>query len=207
MGATDDISIVGYNQATHAMTPQGNPTHPAANRSRTTQSRVPWRFIVVITVLAAGVALISYARNNSSHDRVAWRYSYNQANIEATDSDKPLLVYFTADWCGPCKQMKAWVYSDPAIAGSIEEGFVPVKVDLTSDGLPDQHLAERYGVQAIPTLLTLTSKGIPISMSSGYLTKEEFMNWLDNATERYVELKNTDTNDSATAFVEEPQER
>jgi thiol:disulfide interchange protein len=168
------------------------------------RSRWPWRFILLLLVLAGGIAIASQARK-SGGDRVAWRYSYNQAVIESNETGKPLLVLFTADWCGPCKQMKAWVFSDTGIAEAIEDNFVPVRVDLSHEGLPDQHLADRYGVQAIPTILTLTSAGRPISMSAGYLSKDQLLAWLENANERYAAILKEDAQAAKTAYVEQGQ--
>ena len=186
-------------------TPRDTP-QPAKPKTPGPPKQWPWRFVLLITTLAVGIAYVSYARNAGGDDRIKWRYSYNQAVIEAEENDKPLLVYFTADWCGPCKQMKTWVFSDKSVAESIELAFVPVKVDLSSEGLPDQYLADKYNVTGIPTLLTLTTTGSPISISSGSMTKDQLMAWLDTATERYAELANMLADDSATAFVEEGQE-
>ncbi len=188
------------------MKPQGDHKQPVPASTPKTQHRWPWRFILIITALATGVAFVSQARSGGGQDQVAWRYSYNQATIEADENAKPLFVVFTADWCGPCKQMKAWVYSDKHVADSIEAGFVPVKIDLTSEGLPDQRIADRYSVQAIPTIMTLTAAGKPISISTGYLSKAELLNWLDDASERYAKMKTTEANASATVFVEETLE-
>lgn len=187
------------------MNPQDDHPQPAEASSRDTRSRWPWRFILLIVALATGIVIVGQARRGGGHDQVAWRNSYNQATVEANKTAKPLLVVFSADWCPPCKQMKAWVYSDPTVADSIEAGFVPIRVDLTREGLPDQHLADRYHVKAIPTFLTLTAAGEPISRSSGYMNKAELLDWLATATQQYVKLQAEDTSQSATAFVEEGQ--
>lgn len=183
----------------------GDPTQFAESGTPAPKKQWPWRFVLFITALAAGISFVAYAKDGSGSDRIKWRYSYNQAVIEAQDQDKPVLVYFTADWCGPCKQMKAWVFSDKSISEYIETAFVPVKVDLSEEGLPDQHLADKYNVTGIPTLLTLTTSGQPISISTGSLSKDQLMAWLDTATERYAELTRGLAEDSATAFVEEAQ--
>ena len=182
----------------------GQPEPPVSTPKRA-RPRLPRRLIVLLVVLVGVIIVIGQVRKHGGSDRVAWRYSYNQAVAESTETGKPILVYFTSDWCGPCKQMKAWVFSDKGVADMIEYGFIPVRVDLSSEGLPDQHLADRYGVQAIPTIITLTTDGRAISTSAGYLNKSELLSWLENANERYAAMKALAAETSKTAYVKDDQ--
>lgn len=183
---------------------EGQP-EPQGSTPRRERSRLPWRFITLLVVLAGVIAVAGQIHNQGGSDRVAWRYSYNQGVVESNETGKPILVFFTADWCAPCQQMKAWVFSDKGVADIIEAGFIPVRVDLSSEGLPDQHLADRYGVQAIPTILTLSTAGTPISLSAGYLNKAELLSWLGNAKERYAAIVAREAESSKTAQVEDDQ--
>lgn len=64
---------------------------------------------------------------------------------EVLQSDKPVLVDFYADWCGPCKMMAPVIEE---IAGETED----VKVGkLNID--QEMELAQKYGVMSIPTLI------------------------------------------------------
>lgn len=65
--------------------------------------------------------------------------------IENNDKDKLLIVKFSAQWCGPCRQMEKTIES-------IEKDVNNVKFyNIDVDELPE--LAEEFGIMSIPVLL------------------------------------------------------
>ncbi len=65
---------------------------------------------------------------------------------EVLNADKPVLVDFYADWCGPCRQLAPTIEQ---LVAQYEGRAVVSKVNI------DRHseLAGRYGIQSIPTIL------------------------------------------------------
>ncbi len=61
-------------------------------------------------------------------------------------SDKPVLVDFWAEWCGPCKALSP-VLDEIATEMNGKANVVKVNVDQASD------LAQKYGIRGIPTLI------------------------------------------------------
>ncbi len=67
---------------------------------------------------------------------------------EVLHSERPTLVDFYADWCGPCRAMASVVEE---LASDFEGRANVVKVNV--DESPE--LASRYGVQSIPTFIVV----------------------------------------------------
>lgn len=64
---------------------------------------------------------------------------------EVLQSDKPVLVDFYADWCGPCKMMS------PVIEEISEEKTDAKVCKLNID--EEMEIAQKYGVMSIPTFM------------------------------------------------------
>ncbi|MEL7220817.1 MAG: thioredoxin [Bacteroidota bacterium] len=80
------------------------------------------------------------------------------------NQDKPVLVDFYADWCGPC-QMQLPVVN--ALSDKHSDQLEVVKIDV------DQHqaIAQSYGVRSIPTLL-LIQGGQVVDKMVGYQSEQ-----------------------------------
>ena len=72
----------------------------------------------------------------------------NDANFdsEVMQSDQPVLVDFSATWCGPCKKLEPIVHE---IAGDYEGRLKVVKIDV--DKSPT--IAAKFGVMSVPTVI------------------------------------------------------
>jgi thioredoxin 1 len=82
-------------------------------------------------------------------------------------SDKPVLVDFYANWCGPCKMM-APVVSE--VAKRFKDKLLVVKVDVDQKN----RIAAYYNVQAVPTFI-LFSRGEILWKLEGALPAQRFV--------------------------------
>jgi protein disulfide-isomerase len=109
--------------------------------------------------LAATLLLAVSARADvSAAVQITWRSDVKTAEREAAKLKRPLLVFFHAEWCMPCKEMLAKSFADPAVADAIARRFVPLLVDMTNDDEAAHAVAERYKVRAMPTLLVIRGR-------------------------------------------------
>lgn len=73
--------------------------------------------------------------------------NYSKALADSQKDNKPVIIIFTASWCGPCQHMKQNVYSSPQV-NSVADRFHWLMLDV--DSASNQDLAKKYGVRGIP---------------------------------------------------------
>ena len=86
---------------------------------------------------------------------------------EVLKSTLPVMVDFTAPWCGPCKML------EPVIKQLSEEWEGKVKV-VKLDVDDNSNLAMQYGVMGVPTLILFVN-GKPVQRLSGYQPKDRII--------------------------------
>ena len=91
---------------------------------------------------------------------------------EVLQSEKPVLVDFWAEWCGPCKVLGPIIDEvAPEYDGKVK--FTKLNIDQYPETAP------KYGIRGIPTIL-LFKNGELKTTSVGVLTKSELNTLLDD---------------------------
>ena len=113
--------------------------------------------------------------NMSAKPALVWGHSEPEATARARAEKKPLLVDFTAEWCGACKRLSAETLSDPRVTEKAAH-FVAVKVDATNDEDPQiEAVKGKYKVVGLPTVVMFDSRGNERSRFNDFVTPEVFL--------------------------------
>ena len=86
-------------------------------------------------------------------------------------SDKPVLVDYWAEWCGPCK-MIAPILEE--VSGEYDEKITIAKLDVDAN----QNTSMQYGIRGVPTLM-LFKDGDVVATHVGALTKSQLTTFID----------------------------
>ena len=113
---------------------------------------------------------------------IAWHAgTVDDAFAAARRDDKPVFLYWGAEWCPPCNFLKATVFRRPDFIEKTRF-FVPVYID--GDGEGAQALQDRFGAMGYPTLIVFDSHGTELTRIPGGMDLARYMDVFDLALEK-----------------------
>ena len=157
--------------------------HPIA------RTRIPTVLALVATLALAFAAAPALAAGEAAGEEASspavleWHAPGPEAAARAKEDGKPILYFFTAEWCAPCHHLKKTVFADPAKAAQIAASYVPVEVEdtrvETGKNAPEVDEAlQRYRVRSLPTLVVALPDGEEVANQSGYAGATRAWTWI-----------------------------
>jgi len=129
---------------------------------------------VIAFALTGMLAYAGISRSLGGKEIIPWRDDFAVAQAEAKQTGKPMLLYFTADWCGPCQSMKRTTWADANVDQALQQ-YVPTRIDIDRNA----ELAMEYRIESIPQMLVIGEDGaISKRFSKGAVNAADFLEWL-----------------------------
>ncbi len=100
------------------------------------------------------------------------KISDDSFEADVLKSDKPVLVDFWAEWCGPCKQIGPTLEE---LASDKSDQLTVAKLNIDDNPMTPS----KYGVRGIPTLM-LFRDGQVASMKVGSLPRSQLYEWVES---------------------------
>ena len=122
--------------------------------------------VALLLIGAAGCVINS----GGAESKVNWLYNMDDALSRAQSENKPIMIDFYADWCGPCRQLDRDTYSDDALSAFLNENLVCLKINVDKN----KTLASNYNIVSIPAIVFLSPDGTRIGKWVGFTPPARF---------------------------------
>lgn len=156
--------------------PSSEFSSPGNSENRLSKNRIFhfWRcfWLTFLFVSLAYAWHCFYAPSN----KIVWAENYTIAQQQAASSGKPIILFFTGQWCVPCRIMKREVWADEEVKTIVNAQFIPVAIDVAD---PDNAaIITRYNVGGPPVTIITDPQGNALRWRAGRIEKAEFVTLL-----------------------------
>ena len=130
-------------------------------------SVIRW-FILVLLCLSFGLPSDPVASQ-----KIQW-HSYNAGMARGKFEKKKVFIHFYADWCAVCKVMENSTFKDPVVIASLNENFIPIKIDTDRE----VETTNMFRVKGVPDNWFIAEDGEVIGHRPGYISPDQLKNIL-----------------------------
>jgi len=128
------------------------------------------KYVFLVLMIPFFNPIISVAQNSN----ISFEHgSMANAFAKADSSKRLVFVDCYTEWCGPCKGMAAYVFTNDTVADFFNSHFINVKMDMEKgEGVA---MVNKYKVGAFPTYLLLDASGNVVYKFVGGMTADTFL--------------------------------
>lgn len=106
---------------------------------------------------------------------LTWSHNLESALAAAKTAGKRVFIDFETTWCGPCKTMDEWIWTDAEVSAALAKDFVLVKLD----GDIEKAHVKRFSVAGYPTMVIVDpASGKALASVSGYQSSAQILSFL-----------------------------
>lgn len=132
------------------------------------------------TGMAAVIVAVALAVPQPGTHSIHWTPYSPAAVAAAANAHKPVIVDFTAKWCGICRELESKTFSDPRVVKALSS-LVCLRVDGTNQSAPAVKAAERrFDVKGYPTVILIDASGSISGRIVGFVDSAEMLKRIDS---------------------------
>ena len=110
-----------------------------------------------------------------------FEHDFKAVSAAAEKSGKPMILVFSAVWCGPCQLMKKDIYPSAAVK-PFHDKFEWAYLDADED--KNAALMKKFDVSGIPHIQFLSKSGKDLGSQIGATSAEDFANTLEKTLKK-----------------------
>ena len=132
--------------------------------------------LLSILVLASGTPDDAKSEKNEAVEKSGIEFfegTWQEALDASKQTGKPIFLDAYASWCGPCKILKARVFTDERVGQFYNENFINVAKDMEKG--EGRQLSRTYRVTAYPSLFFVKDDGSVIKRAVGYHNPDQLI--------------------------------
>jgi len=115
------------------------------------------RAVLGLLLVVSGVLLVDAAIQPESPG-IGWVYHTDRSIEDLKKENKPIVIYFYADWCAACGELERKTFRDKRVVEK-SKTFNMLKVNSTTPEKKSTALLKRFGVSGLPTLVFMNIEG------------------------------------------------
>jgi thioredoxin 1 len=135
--------------------------------------------LVYLVFIAVAIGMYFYFRPpvNFEKDTINgiqfYRNSFAETMTLAKQQNKPIFLDIYATWCGPCKRMKKYVFTNTELGTYFNNHFI--NLSLNAEASEGNTLCRKYGIESYPTMCFINPDGSLIKKISNYTNKTDLL--------------------------------
>lgn len=173
------IVVSKFYQRPHAPTAEARPGGPEADLVgfRGVQRWFISFSTVLVILFLAGVTLFAYKNvaEEKTIGKISFYTDYDKGLDAALKSGRPVMLVFSASWCGACKQMVKNVFSHDDVANASTQ-LVNIYIDVDK---AKRQLVNEYEVRYVPSVFFLDYSGETIIQVADRRSPNDFIENID----------------------------
>jgi protein disulfide-isomerase len=127
-------------------------------------------FAAVATLLPSVGASQQMPASGMPSLAIRWESNLENAKRLATQTGRPVLIYFCGSSCVYCRRMENEVLNQPAVIAEVNADYVPVNIN--ADRFPTT--ARQYRIANLPTTIIVSPQGQVLDFKEGYVAVNEY---------------------------------